>query len=268
MPKFSVIIPTYNRLVFLKEAIDSVLGQTFSDFELIVVDDGSQDGTDRLLRQNIRDHRLKYIFQEHAGVSPARNKGIRSSKGEWIAFLDSDDLWMPNKLEEQFNYLRQNPEMRVCQTEEIWMRRGRRVNPQRKHKKYSGWIFEKCIPLCIISPSAVVIHRDVFNQCGLFDETFPACEDYDLWLRLSLYYPIVTLSDPLVIKRGGHADQLSQKFWGMDRFRVKALEKILSHPKISTSQRKLVEENLAFRYRVLEQGAEKRGKSRKEVLQF
>jgi len=266
MPLVSIIIPTYNRLEFLKEAIDSVLCQTMSDFELLIVDDGSNDGTGDYVRKELSDSRIHYFYQENSGVSRARNSGIKASKGEWIALLDSDDLWMPSKLETQINYLTDNPNVRVCQTEEIWVRFGKRVNSGDKHKKYSGWIFDKCIPLCIVSPSAVMIHRDVFKECGLFDESLPACEDYDLWLRISLCYQIITLSAPLITKRGGHADQLSQKYWGMDRFRIRALEKIFSHPKLGADQRKLVQENLSFRYSVIQKGATKRGRTIEELF--
>lgn len=266
MPTVSIIIPTYNRLPLLKEAIDSVLKQGFADFELIVVDDGSTDGTAEYVVNKVDDSRVVYLYENHGGVAKARNCGIHKAQAPWIAFLDSDDLWQPEKLERQLQYLNQNPDQQVCQTEEVWIRRGVRVNSRKKHQKYSGWIFEKCIPLCIVSPSAVIIHREVFSRCGLFDESFPACEDYDLWLRVALDYPITTLPDSLVIKRGGRQDQLSKRYWGMDRFRIRALEKILTHPKLSGSQRKLVEENLAFRYKVLKKGAVKRGKFLEEVM--
>lgn len=130
---------------------------------------------------------------------------------------------------------------------------------KKKHQKYSGWIFEKCLPLCIISPSAVILHREVFARCGFFDENLPACEDYAYWLRVTLEYPVETLSTRLVIKRGGHEDQLSRKYWGMDRFRIMALEKILSYPRLSGEQRKMVELQLQIKYKILSQGALKRG---------
>ncbi|MBX7149342.1 glycosyltransferase [bacterium] len=253
----SVIIPTYNRLVVLKRAIESVLCQTHRDFELIIVDDGSTDGTVEFLR-TIEDERLRVISISHAGVSAARNKGITNSRSELVAFLDSDDEWMDDKLEKQLQYIHNNPDVRVVQTEEIWVRDGKRVNPMKKHKKHSGWIFEPCIPLCIVSPSAVMIHQEVFKKCGMFDESLPACEDYDLWLRIALEYPIITMDEKLIVKYGGHADQLSRTTPVMDSYRILALKKILNHPKITPSQKKMVEESIAAREKIIQQGALKR----------
>lgn len=255
----SVVLPTHNRPQFVKEAIDSVLCQTFQNFELIVVDDGSDDETQSVVESYLHDNRVQLITQPNRGVSSARNAGLKKASAKWIAFLDSDDKWLPEKLQYQWNYISNHPEVFICQTEEIWVRNGLRVNPKKKHQKHSGWIFEKCIPLCIVSPSSVMIHRNVFDRCGLFDETFPACEDYDLWLRIALEYQVITLSEKLIVKRGGHDDQLSRKYWGLDRFRVKALEKILTHPKITRKQRKLVERSIYNRVKILEKGAEKRG---------
>ncbi len=254
--RVSVIIPTFNRLNFLQEAVTSVIKQTYSDFELIIVDDGSTDGTLDFF-QTYPEKPLRFITQNHQGVSSARNTGIKAAHGEWLAFLDSDDLWEPKKLEVQMDYLKKNPDVRMCQTEEMWIRNGVRVNPMKKHQKHSGWIFGHCVPLCIVSPSAVMIHREVFDRCGLFDETLPACEDYDLWLRVSLNYPIVTLPEKLVVKRGGHDDQLSRQ-WGLDRYRIVALKKILKNPLLTLEQKKLVEESIAFRSRIVEEGARKR----------
>lgn len=226
MPKVSVIIPTYNRAAFLEEAIESVLSQDYKDFELIVVDDGSTDETRDIVGRHSES--VVYLYQDNKGVSCARNTGIRNSFGEYIAFLDSDDKWLPKKLYSQASFFSCNPYALICHTEEIWIRRGVRVNPMKKHKKYSGMIFEKVLPLCIISPSSVMMKRELlFDGIGFFDEGLPACEDYDLWLRIAARHPIYLIETPLIIKRGGHPDQLSQKFAGLDRFRIKALVNIL-----------------------------------------
>lgn len=275
----SVIIPTFNRKEMLREAVESVIKQDWSEKEIIIVDDGSTDGTSadifqtsylhksrnqrRYLREipasaGMTGHSLHFIRTEHKGVSHARNVGIRSARGELIAFLDSDDLWLPGKLARQVKFFEENPDISICQTEEIWVRNGRRVNPRRIHKKYSGWIFEKCIPLCIVSPSAVMMRRAVFDDIGLFDEEMPACEDYDLWLRASLKYQIITLPEPLIIKRGGHADQLSRQ-WGLDIWRIRALKKILPEIK-DTARAELVKRDIARRVQIVFNGARKRGK--------
>jgi len=257
-PRVSVIIPTFNRLAFVTEAIESVRKQTYADYELIVVDDGSTDETPQMLH---RQPDITTIRQPHRGVSAARNRGIAQARGTYLAFLDSDDLWMPQKLEKEMAFLEANTGIPVCYTDEIWIRRGRRVNPKKRHQKYSGWIFPQCLPLCIISPSSVVIHRDIFKAAGLFDEALPVCEDYDLWLRITSRYPVHWLDIPLIIKRGGHPDQLSKALWGMDRFRVKALTKILARPDLPGDWRALAEETLREKCRILIQGFEKRGKT-------
>jgi glycosyltransferase involved in cell wall biosynthesis len=226
VPLVSVIIPTYNRACLLKEAIGSVQEQVFSDFELIVVDDGSTDNTAQLLQSYAN---IQVVKQDHRGVSAARNAGIAQALGQFLAFLDSDDLWFPEKLSAQVAFFESHPHALICHTEEIWIRNGVRVNPRRRHRKHSGMIFERAVQLCLVSPSAVMIHRSLFDQVGWFDETLPACEDYDLWLRIACRFPIFLISKPLVIKRGGHKDQLSRAP-GLDRFRIYALRKVLEDP--------------------------------------
>ena len=256
MPLITVIIPTFNRAERLSGAIQSVIDQTHSDWELIIVDDGSTDDTEGVVR-SFGDDRIHYTKQENRGVSAARNVGIERARGELIAFLDSDDRWEPRKLEVQKSFLDSNPDVHICQTEEIWIRNGVRVNPKQKHKKPSGWIFKECLPLCCVSPSGVMIRRVVFERIGLFDESLLSCEDYDLWLRASLHYEIVTLPDPLVIKIGGHDDQLSRKPC-LDVYRIKSLKKLLDNPALLPVFRPLVESDIERRGQIVEQGAAKR----------
>jgi len=225
MIDISVIIPSYNRAALLRRAVDSVLSQTHGPSEIIVVDDGSDDDTADIFENHYRH--VDLIKQTHAGVSRARNTGILQSRGEWIALLDSDDEWHPNKLEYQVEWIKTHENCKIVHTDEIWIRNGVRVNPHKKHLKSGGHIFQKCLPLCCISPSSVLIKKNVFNHVGLFDESLPACEDYDMWLRICARYPAGYIDKPLINKFGGHADQLSQKFWGMDRFRIQALVKIV-----------------------------------------
>src|SRR3989339_1374908 len=229
----SVIIPTFNRHKFTEEALASVRAQSFRDFELIVV--------------------------EKEGVSAARNFGVSVSTGKYIAFLDSDDLWEKRKLEKQLKYLKEHSEFKICYTNETWIRDGEHLNQLKKHQKYHGLIFDKCLPLCIISASSILMERAVFDELGGFDESLPVCEDYDLWLRLALRYPIAYLDEKLIIKRGGHADQLSHKYWGMDRFRVEALEKLLKL-NLSSEQKKMVMAELHKKYQILLDGCWNRRK--------
>ncbi len=261
----SVIIPTYNRADFLREALTSVLAQTwFRDkgperFEVVVVDDGSTDATSDVVhpfREEIRFFRQ----EQNRGVSTARNLGLAVAKGEFVAFLDSDDLWKPEKIEVQMDFLETHPDAQVCQTEEIWIRKGVRVNPRKKHQNFSGWVFEKYLPLCLLSLSAALFRRDVFETIGVFDETLPVCEDYDLGLRLSHRYPVYLINEKLTVKRGGHQDQLSRAVWGMDRYRIQALKKALALP-LSEKQRDLVRQEIVCKCRILIKGFVKRGKT-------
>jgi len=238
-PSVSVIIPTYNRGHVLPDAIESVFTQDFSDYELIVIDDGSTDRTVTIL--DGYPNRVKVYRQINQGVSAARNHGIAVSSGRLIAFLDSDDLWLPQKLSVQVDFFNSNPEALICQTQEIWIRNGVRVNPKKRHQKPSGHIFKKSLELCLVSPSAVMLRRRLFDSVGLFDESLPACEDYDLWLRISSRFPVHLIDKPLIVKKGGHADQLS-KMKGLDRFRIRSLLKIIDSGILTSAQQKAAED--------------------------
>lgn len=259
--KISAVIPVHNRASLLNKAVGSVLEQTYPVEEVIVVDDGSSDDPRSELK-NFPDKRIKFVQQPNEGVSAARNRGIRESRHEWVALLDSDDYWLSKKIEKQVLLHRENPELLVSQTDEIWVRNGKRVNPKKYHFKKDGNIFESSLSLCLISPSAVLIHKNIFNDAGLFDVRLPACEDYDLWLRITRKYPVGLVPEKLVVKTGGHSDQLSKKFWGMDRFRVAALEKLVSSYSLTDGQTKAAVRKIIEKLAILSDGAKKRGKTR------
>ena len=263
MPKISIIIPTYNRRELVREAIASVMAQSYRDFELIVVDDGSEDRTAAIVHEFAG---VRYVYQPNRGVSAARNHGVALSSGELIAFLDSDDLWQPRKLEHQVLFFVTYPEVPICQTEEIWLRNGVRVNPHNKHRKTGGDLFARSLERCLVSPSTVMLSRDLFERIGGFDESLSVCEDYDLWLRITATMPVHLIEIPLVIKRGGHADQLSHRFWGMDRFRVATLCKLLESGMLSMEQRRLTEQMLRKKCTILVQGARNRGQDDERYL--
>ena len=256
-PLVSVIIPTYNRGWILAEAIDSVLAQDFKEYELIVVDDGSTDNTREILDTYGQD--IVVLRQVNKGVSAARNRGIAEAGGQLVAFLDSDDLWLPRKLSRQVDYFNLNPDTVINQTEEIWMRNDVRVNPKERHRKPSGMIFERSLGLCLVSPSAVMIQKTLFDAVGVFDENLPACEDYDLWLRISCRYPVHLIETPLIIKRGGHGDQLS-KAPGLDKFRIQSLEKIIESGRLTESQYRAAACNLRDKCVIYAGGCRKRGR--------
>lgn len=255
----SVVIPTKDRRAFAVEAVRSVLAQTVQELELVVVDDGSTDGTADCLSRAFPDARLRIVRQGNLGVSAARNRGARETGGPWLAFLDSDDLWLPQKLERQLDAMKSPEPLGACYTEEVWYRDGRWANPRNVHAKHDGWIFPHCLPLCIVSPSSILLRRRVFDELGGFDESFPACEDYELWLRLTARHPVRLLRERLIIKRNGHPGQLSQAHWGLDRFRVRALWGVALDHEVPNDYRRLALETLARKAEIVAQGAEKRG---------
>ena len=253
--KISVVIPTYNRSNSIARAIESVLGQGSPANEIIVVDDGSTDHSTKIIRQRFPGVTL--IEQNHQGVSAARNRGIRAAQYDWIALLDSDDEWLPHKLETIRAVQRLNRAEVLFHSDEVWIRNGVRVNPMQKHAKYGGMIFERCLPLCVISPSAAVIHASVFARIGLFNESLPACEDYDLWLRLCHRQPVFYIDQPLINKYGGHRDQLSRQHWGLDRYRIRALHALIDAATLSDQQRRQTRDMLKKKLRIVIEGARK-----------
>jgi len=257
----SIIITTYNRKSCLRGAALSVLSQDYPEKEVIVVDDGSTDGS----AAEVEGLPLTYIYKENGGISSARNAGLGEARGDYIAFLDVDDLWLKGKLATQMKSMEAEG-YKISYTDEIWIRNGKRVNQKLRHRKYTGWIFEQCLPLCIISPSSVVIKREVFDSVGLFDERLPACEDYDLWLRVTCRYPVLFIEKPLIVKTGGHADQLSRKYEAMDRFRIDCLARLLESGVLPEGLRGAALGELRKKCRIYALGAEKRNK--KEEAQF
>jgi glycosyltransferase involved in cell wall biosynthesis len=256
-PAVSVIIPTYNRRAMLLQAIDSVIAQSFTEFELIVIDDGSTDETVEHLTRLAKPIRIKRI--EHSGPAAARNRGVALARAPLIAFLDSDDLWSPTKLERQLAFMRANPGCAISQTNEIWIRNGRRVNPGLRHRKRAGDIFIDSLRTCLISMSATMMRADLFRSLAGFDEIMSAAEDYDLWLRILIDHEAGLLDEPLVTRRGGHPDQTSATT-AIDRFRILALTKLLADDRLSPERRTAVVEVLAEKCRIYAGGLMRRGR--------
>jgi glycosyltransferase involved in cell wall biosynthesis len=259
MSLVSVVIPTYNRAHVLERAIRSVLEQSCSDLELIVVDDGSTDNTAELLTKY--QDRLTVLVQDNHGVSAARNAGIERSRGALIAFLDSDDEWLPEKIAKQVARYSADCPMFICHTEEIWQRNGEIVTQKSIHRKQGGWFFERALQRCLISPSSVMLSRDLLDAVGWFDEELPAAEDYDLWLRITAFHDVDFVSEPLVIKHGGGNDQLSVVTPAIDRYRIRAIQKILEVPELRDHDRECAVRELVRKCGIVAIGCEKRGKN-------
>nr|WP_277872385.1 glycosyltransferase [Sulfurimonas lithotrophica] len=241
------MIPTYNRYELLKRALKSVFSQKLLPIEVIVIDDGSNDNTSKI--QNDFPQ-IKYLYQHNRGVSSARNTGIKKASCEWIAFLDSDDEWHPQKLQKQVEFHKNNPNILMSYTDELWIRDSKELKVPKKFQKHGGEIFEKCLSHCIIAPSSALVHKSMFESIGIFDENLEVCEDYDLWLRVASKEKIGLVNEKLIVKYAGHENQLSFKHWGMDRFRVIALEKLLN-----SEFKTQVIEQLIKKYNLLLKGA-------------
>ena len=255
--KISVVIPTLNRINTLQRALDSVINQTYKPAEIIVVDNGSSDGTLKFLREQYP--KIKTLTENKIGVSSARNKGIKKSINQWIALLDSDDAWHPRKLEIQTSMLDSAlKEYNLIHTDEVWFRNNKHINQMKKHKKQGGYIFERCLSLCCISPSSVLFKKNILDKVGLFDESLPVCEDYDMWLKICSSEEVLFAQDKLTYKYGGHKDQLSKSYWGMDRFRIKSIENIIKNFDLTYNQKKQAKKELIKKLKIIINGAFKR----------
>lgn len=264
----SVIIPTFNRSWSLKACLTSVLNQSFSGFECIIIDDGSTDSTEALCQhfiQSLPKHSpsFRYLKTDNHGVSAARNTGVKHMNPEckYIAFLDSDDLWHPDKLKLQLSLHQEEPHWKISQTQEIWIRDGVRVNAPKHYRKIHGEQFEANLKNCMITPSSVFLTRELWDELGGFDEDFPACEDYDLWVRISAKYPIGLIPSDLITRNGGHSDQLSTKVAVLDVYRMKALVKLLKSQTLNQVQIQQTIKILQKKHQIVSKGALKRENS-------
>jgi glycosyltransferase involved in cell wall biosynthesis len=264
MIRASVIVPTFNRWPMLAEAITSVMAQGHVDFELIIVDDGSFDDTAvqlPILCEELATapRPIRILRSENRGAAAARNFGAASARAPLIAFLDSDDLWLPDKLYRQLDYMRLRPHCIASQTDEIWLRDGVRVNPGSRHRKRGGDFFIDSLRTCLVSPSSVMIRTNIFHELGGFDEGLLAAEDYDLWLRLLLEHQVEFLPEALVVRRAGHPGQLSATVPAVDRFRILALLKLLFRDDLGAQQRAASIGVLIEKCRIYSNGLDRRG---------
>ncbi|MBN2553498.1 MAG: glycosyltransferase family 2 protein [Spirochaetales bacterium] len=262
--RITAIVPTYNRLPMLREAVFSVLKQTHSSLELVVVDDGSDDGTAGWCRRLATEHpgSFRYLPLSHCGMpGKVRNAGARLARGEYLAFLDSDDLWKPDKLARQIAFFQEHPDIRICHTREIWQRGQKIVSQAGQRHGRSGTIFADALKKCIIGPSTVMMRRELFEELGGFREDLEIAEDYELWLRVTARCPVGYIDEPLVIKRGGHADQLSERYGQIEIFRIRALQLNLEAGTFRGEQRDLAARELVRKCRIYARGCEKRGRN-------
>jgi len=263
----SVIIPVYNRAEAVGEAVKSVLDQTYRDWELIIADDGSSDGTLESLFNLKRDKRINIISLEHNGHPGfVRNRAAEFARGKWIAFLDSDDLWRREKLEKQMAYLRENQNCLFLHSGEEWVRSGNVVSQlHRKHKR-EGSLFEVSLGKCEIGPSTVIIDRELFNSLGGFREDLEICEDYEFWLRVTCRHFVGYIDEELVVKRAGAGDQLSFKYGFIENFKIEALKSLVDNDFFPPDKKVVARSELAKKCRIYGKGCRKRGREKEADL--
>lgn len=265
MVPVSAIITTFNRAELCLKAVRSVYEQTCVPAQVILVDDGSGEDLEEV-RELLRVNGGVYLRQDNRGVSAARNLGVEHATEEWVAFLDSDDQWLPTKLERQFALHLEDPEMSISQTAEIWVNQGVRVNQRKHHAPARGMCFERCLNICCISASAVMIRRRILIEAGGFDVSLPVCEDYDLWIRLTRKLAVGLVEEALVLKTRNGNGQLSQSVEAIDHYRVLALLKLIEGG-LSPDQHTLAESALRKKLTILLAGARKRGRH-EQVKQY
>lgn len=258
----SVIIPTYNRYSFLEQAIQSVFKQTFACNELLIIDDGSTDGSEILVRRLAEKTsiQVRYIFQKNKGAAAARNHGIKKAQGDLLCFLDSDDRYMPEKLALQVQAMEEHG-LLVSHTLEKWLRRGQHLNQKHRHQPPDGDIFSACLPMCVVGMSTVMARRELFDKYGMFDENLPCCEDYDFWLRVSCREKFKLVPQPLTVKNGGRDDQLSVIHRvGMDKYRIQAIVNLLENTSLTKKQYELALYELQRKCEIYGNGCIKHGR--------
>lgn len=253
----SVVIATYNREYCLERAVTSVVQQTLAPKEIVIVDDGSTDQTRELVEKITKYStiRIRYKSTSNQGISAARNVGIDMCASEWIAFLDSDDEWLPEKIKKQNEFSLSSPACNLIHTDEVWIRNGQLLNQKKKHRKSGGDIFERSLKLCLISPSSVIMRKKALESYGGFREDIIVCEDYDLWLKISSREQVGFIDEPLLRKYGGHKDQLTLKYFAMDYWRIKSLLSLLGQ--VTDGQQELILAELANKITILKKGLQK-----------
>jgi glycosyltransferase involved in cell wall biosynthesis len=226
-PQISVIIPSYNYGRYIGGTIESVLRQTFADWELLIIDDGSTDQTRDVVQPYLDDERVSFHPIDHGGVSAAKNAGIQMARGAFVAILDADDRWLPTKLEKQLSLFGSRPELGVVYSRRLLIDAQGRPLQYTQPTLYRGNILEAIFQTNFVCQSTAMIRRDVFEDVGLFDERYPPVEDYDLWLRIARWYPFDYVDEPLVEYRVGHAS-LSTRYADRLLIALEIMERFLS----------------------------------------
>ncbi len=221
MPTVSICIPTYNRKDYLKETLASVFAQTYKDYEVVIVDDGSTDGTEEMIKNAGYD--VRYYWQQNAGDATARNKLIELAQGQFITFLDSDDLLMPDAIERMVNVMNAEPQNVVVYGGYLRIDEHGNLCGHSKRKLRSGYITRYLFEDIIVHPNGSMFPKRALEESGGFDTSLSVCSDYDLWLRLSLKYLFIALPEP-TFKRRRHSNNLSEYSFANRKIELGVLE--------------------------------------------
>ncbi len=197
MPNVSIVIPAYNAMKYLPETIDSVLNQTYNDFEVLIINDGSSDHIVQWVSQLV-DPRVKLISQTNQGVTVARNKGIACAQGEYIAFLDADDLWEPTILEKQVRCLEDNPAVGLVHTWMTIIDEQSKLTGKVMTSNAEGDAWKQVVELNTVPCSSVMVRRCCFETVGVFDQNLRNIDDWDMWIRIAARYPFAVIKEPLM----------------------------------------------------------------------
>lgn len=267
MPKVSAIIPTYNAMTYLSETVDSVLHQTFTDFELIIVDDGSSDRTVQWVSE-LEDPRVRLICQENQGATVARNTGITEARGEYIAFLDHDDLWHPTKLEKQVRCLDENPTVGLVHTWMVLVDEHGKSTGRVMNSNAEGDIWKQLLEKNTVASSSVMLRRCCFETVGVFSPSrdFYTVEDWEFWIRIAAHYPFAMIKEPLLSWRQ-HANNGSKNWRLMEQAYRLVIEKAFdaAPPELLyLKDRSYGHANLCLAWRVLQSS----DKDYKKAIQF
>ncbi len=244
----SVIIPSYNSAAYLAEAIDSAFKQTFKNIEIIVIDDGSSDNTADIIKPYL--NRIQYYKKQNAGPASARNVGLSHAKGDYVAFLDADDVWVPEKLEKQLKLIESNPAIGIVTCGEHQMDVNGKVFDSTRYIQYKDkneFLNQMLIKNMVGGGSCCVVRRKCFDRIGLFDENLRGTEDWDMWMRLAEEYEVASIAEPLfyarIVPNSVSSLQNSMKMFNNE---IKLLDKVFSSNKsLSTTQKA---RSYAFRY--------------------
>lgn len=249
-PTVSVVMTTYNRDKYISTTVESVLNQTFQDFELIIIDDGSTDNTFEIIK-SFDDKRIKYYYQNNAGQNPARNAGITLSNGQYVAMIDSDDIWDQNKLKKQVEILDKHPDIGLVYCGTVFIDENDKVFYKKPLIGYKGRVLDKLLMTNFLyNGSCPLFRKSCINKVGLFDTTFKRMTDWEFYLRFAIYYKFWGIKEHL-LKYRVHSETMSNDYKNYESWGFKIIDKIFNDKGLDAKFLKYQKRAYAMRYRYM-----------------